>query len=128
MAYRDDNEALRAALAAKDDEIARLRQAQMAPSSLPLPLGGLMTRTRRDLELDADQELIRLKSVIQSSKSNRRAAGPTFTIAAFACGVLAVSFFWRPFGKGEPAMLLLALVVAVVGLYCARRGTNAGLS
>lgn len=78
MAYRDEDEALRAALAAKDEEIARLRQARaQEPPPLPsLSPGGPMTRIRRDLELEADRELIRLKNVIPSSPSNRRAAGP----------------------------------------------------
>ncbi|MEA2749180.1 MAG: hypothetical protein QOI41_3323, partial [Myxococcales bacterium] len=36
-----------------------------------------ITQTRRDLELEAERELIRLRSSIQSGQSNRRAAGPT---------------------------------------------------
>ena len=81
MAYREEDEAVRAALAAKDEEIARLRQARaQEPPPLPslpsLSPGGPMTRIRRDLELEADRELIRLKIVSPSSPSNRRAAGP----------------------------------------------------
>ncbi|MEA2750577.1 MAG: hypothetical protein QOI41_4720, partial [Myxococcales bacterium] len=122
MAYRDENEALRAALAAKDDEIAHLRRAQEAPAFTPhapneqLPT----TQTRRDLELEAERELIRLRSSIQSGQSNRRAAGPTFTLAAVTCALVAIWSFWRAFAKAEPAMLLLAIAVGFVGGASAR--------
>ncbi len=110
MAYRDENEARRAALAAKDDEIARLR--------------GGAGQTREEMQLEAERDLIRLKSSIQSRASDRRAAGPMWTLLALSCMAFSLGSCWRAY-RGSPLMLLLALGFAVVGLWFARKGTAA---
>ena len=136
MGYRDENEALRAALAAKDDEIARLRREREAPEFVPYvpnapgsPQGMALSPTgpsRRELELEAERELIRLQSSVYTGQATRRAAGPKYTLIAVTCLLAALWSFWRAFTKAEPLLILVALVVAVVGLTFARRGTDAG--
>ena len=134
MSYRDENEALRAALAAKDDEIARLRREREAPEFVPYvpnapgspnPLVPT-SPSRRELELEAERELIRLQSSVYTAQATRRASVPKYTLVAVTCGMVGLWSFWRAFTKAEPAMILIALVFLVVGLMYARRGTDAG--
>ena len=134
MSYRDENEALRAALAAKDDEIARLRREREAPEFVPYVPNAPGSPTplvptspsRRELELEAERELIRLQSSVYTGQATRRAAGPRYTLIAVTCGIAGIWSFWRAFSKAEPIMILISLVLLVVGLAFARRGTDAG--
>lgn len=134
MSYRDENEALRAALAAKDDEIARLRREREAPVFVPYVPNATgspnplvpTSPSRRELELEAERELIRLQSSVYTGQATRRASAPKYTLVAVTCGMVGLWSFWRAFAKAEPAMFLIALVFMVVALMYARRGTDAG--